>query len=71
MRIAFRAGARVIGVNNRDLHTFDLDLGTTERVARIALESGVSWRPDADGDGKKRIVLSALSGIAGRDDVKR
>lgn len=32
---ALRAGARVIGINNRDLHTFREDLGTTERVRRF------------------------------------
>jgi len=31
---ALRAGARAIGINNRDLHTFREDLGTTERVRR-------------------------------------
>ncbi len=29
---ALEAGARAIGINNRDLHTFREDLGTTERV---------------------------------------
>ena len=32
---ALTAGARVIGVNNRDLRTFAEDLGTTERLARL------------------------------------
>ena len=34
MRVALDAGARVIGVNNRNLHTFKLDLETTARIAR-------------------------------------
>ncbi len=46
---ALRAGATVVGVNNRDLHTFETDLATSEnaavhlpeRVVKIA-ESGVS-----------------------------
>ncbi len=33
---ALEAGARVIGVNNRDLRTFAEDLGTFERLARLA-----------------------------------
>ena len=35
---ALVAGAEVIGVNNRNLHTFRVDLGTTERVARALAE---------------------------------
>ncbi len=53
-------GARLVGVNNRDLDTFKVDLGTTERVAaRIArhaeaknkllvAESGIQTRADAE-----------------------
>jgi indole-3-glycerol phosphate synthase len=43
----------VIGVNNRNLHTFDLDLATTERLRRLAprdatvvSESGIFTRED-------------------------
>ena len=36
---AVDAGARVIGVNNRDLRTFDEDLATFERLAPLAPES--------------------------------
>ncbi|MEX1021711.1 MAG: indole-3-glycerol phosphate synthase TrpC [Dehalococcoidia bacterium] len=36
MRAAVDLGAAVIGVNNRDLRTFQEDLGTFERVARLA-----------------------------------
>lgn len=35
LRAALDAGARVIGVNNRDLHTFDEDLGVFERLAPL------------------------------------
>lgn len=41
MEIALDAGARVIGVNNRNLHTFELDLATTERVAQVARKRGI------------------------------
>ena len=51
---ALDAGATVIGVNNRDLRTFDVDLATSEQIApllegvdiRIA-ESGVKGPADA------------------------
>lgn len=51
---ALAAGARIVGVNNRDLTTFDVDLATSERLApilagcevRIA-ESGILSPPDA------------------------
>ena len=36
--VAVDAGARVIGVNNRDLRTFDEDLATFERLAPLAPE---------------------------------
>jgi indole-3-glycerol phosphate synthase len=36
---ALAAGARLIGVNNRNLHTFQVDLGTTARVAQVRLGS--------------------------------
>jgi len=53
---ALAAGARIIGINNRDLRTFTVDLGTTERLApRIPRDR----------------VIVAESGIHGPDDVRR
>lgn len=48
--------ARLIGINNRDLATFEADLATTERVMREVPPG--------------RVVVSE-SGIASRDDVRR
>jgi indole-3-glycerol phosphate synthase len=54
---ALAIGANLIGVNNRDLRTFEVDLATTERIAaRLA---------DTD------ILLVAESGITKREDVER
>lgn len=54
--LAIDSGARLIGVNNRNLHTFETRLETTERLAsRIPPE----------------IPLVAESGIFTRDDVLR
>jgi len=51
--IAVGAGAEVIGINNRDLHTFVTDLATTEELAPhipsdkvIVSESGISTPDD-------------------------
>jgi len=55
-RIAVEAGAQVIGVNHRDLRTFDVDLALTERL-----------RPLIPRDR----VLVAESGIKGREDSRR
>ena len=51
--LALEAGARVIGVNNRDLKDFTVDLGTFERLAprlagtTLVAESGVKSSEDA------------------------
>ena len=58
---ALRSGARLLGVNNRDLKTFKVDLGTTERLAR---------RLQAADDGVPRLLV-AESGIHTRADVVR
>jgi indole-3-glycerol phosphate synthase len=52
---ALRAGADVIGVNNRDLSNFQVDLGLTERMVRNL---------PAD------VVIVAESGIRNSDDVR-
>jgi indole-3-glycerol phosphate synthase len=56
MRRAAHAGARVIGVNNRDLTTFNVDLGTSLALAPLAPEGA---------------ILVSESGIAGPDDIRR
>ena len=55
MRRALTLGAPLIGINNRDLRDFSIDLATTERLARLA--------PD-------RLLVSE-SGIVSRRDVER
>jgi indole-3-glycerol phosphate synthase len=58
---ALRCGARVVGINNRNLKTFEIDLGTTERLGALLASSDV----------EAGIVLVAESGIHSRGDVSR
>lgn len=55
MRRALRLGARLIGINNRDLRNLSIDLATTERLAPLA----------------PGCTLVSESGIADRADVRR
>ncbi|KAJ5633935.1 hypothetical protein N7528_001777 [Penicillium herquei] len=55
MKIAVDMGSEVIGVNNRDLTSFEVDLGTTSRLMDQVPES---------------TIVCALSGIMGPNDVE-
>jgi anthranilate synthase / indole-3-glycerol phosphate synthase / phosphoribosylanthranilate isomerase len=57
MEAALTLGARVIGVNNRNLHDFQVDMGTTSRLADMVKG--------------QEVILCALSGITGGEDVRR
>jgi indole-3-glycerol phosphate synthase len=72
---ALAIGAPLIGVNNRDLDTFKVDLATTERLA-AKLERSTRIAPVSDSlkNGDRRDdcpVLVAESGIHTRADVER
>jgi len=55
VKTALNAGARVIGVNNRDLRTFEVDITLVSRLRPLV--------PD-------NVVFVAESGIKTRDDIK-
>jgi len=58
LEVALSVSADLVGVNNRDLRSFEVDLGVTERLAaRIPADAGV--------------LLVAESGIGGPADVAR
>ena len=52
---AMKAGAKLFGINNRDLQTFDVDLGTTLRLRKLVPNS---------------CVVVSESGIESREHVK-
>jgi indole-3-glycerol phosphate synthase len=54
--VALESGAQMIGVNHRDLRTFDIDLGITERLRKTI---------------PNHVVLVAESGIHSVDDARR
>jgi indole-3-glycerol phosphate synthase len=72
---AIAIGAELIGVNNRDLKTFNVDLGTTERLAaKLFCGTGVSpvrSREETHGQDARATMLVAESGIHTRADVER
>jgi indole-3-glycerol phosphate synthase len=53
---ALEIGPRIVGINNRDLHTFQVDLGTAVRLRSLV-------PPD--------VVVVAESGVRSRADVER
>lgn len=55
MAIATKLGACVIGVNNRNLTNFEVDLDTTTRLMNMKTEN---------------TIIAALSGISGPEDVE-
>jgi indole-3-glycerol phosphate synthase len=52
---ALDAGSRIIGINNRDLRTFEVDLGVSARLSRMVPEG---------------VIVIAESGISSGDDIK-
>jgi indole-3-glycerol phosphate synthase len=56
LQTALRAGARVVGVNNRDLKTFQVDTGNSIRLRALA---------------PKEIIFVSESGIRTADDVRQ
>ncbi len=62
---ALAVGSRLVGINNRDLKTFKVDLATTERLALSLLQ------PLKGRSAGRKPILVAESGIHARADVER
>lgn len=56
MERALALGSKLIGVNNRDLHSFAVDLNTTSSLVESV---------------PKDVIMAALSGISSRQDVSK
>ena len=56
MEIAVESGARIVGINNRSLESFEIDLSTTERLAPMV--------PDGT-------LLVGESGLRSQEDIRR
>lgn len=78
IEIAIDCGARVVGVNNRNLHTFQLDLETTNRAISVVEHQGLTWALTSKSsdvtvctakDGSPDMLIAALSGITCSEDV--
>lgn len=73
--VAIEAGAKVIGVNNRNLHTFTLDLATTDRTAEKMMQRCLKFNHNELST--KQLILSnnyalcSLSGMSNAEDVQR
>jgi indole-3-glycerol phosphate synthase len=65
-----KIGASLIGVNNRNLKNFKVDLATTEKMA-AKLKSGTGFQPVSDRQDACPTLLVAESGIHMRADVER
>jgi indole-3-glycerol phosphate synthase/phosphoribosylanthranilate isomerase len=68
LRVAVQCGAKVIGVNNRNLHTFHLDMNTSTRIA-TTLDDIVSQQGQERRLSRSDFTLCALSGMSTADDV--
>jgi indole-3-glycerol phosphate synthase len=67
---AMKISPALIGVNNRNLKTFKVDLATTERLA-AKLKSETGFQPVSDRQDACPTLLVAESGIHSRADVER
>eukprot|EP00535_Pseudo-nitzschia_heimii_P002248 CAMPEP_0197186312 /NCGR_PEP_ID=MMETSP1423-20130617/13681_1 /TAXON_ID=476441 /ORGANISM="Pseudo-nitzschia heimii, Strain UNC1101" /LENGTH=669 /DNA_ID=CAMNT_0042637587 /DNA_START=81 /DNA_END=2087 /DNA_ORIENTATION=+ len=72
LEVALQAGAKVIGVNNRNLHTFQMDLETTEHAADELTKQGCTFdHTSKEAASSSKYTLCSLSGMSTAFDVDR
>jgi len=64
LEVALDAGAKIMGVNNRNLHTFELDKQRTSQIAELLKTDGIAFGPG------QTTKLLALSGLSTAEDVE-
>lgn len=68
LKVALKIGSRVIGVNNRNLHDFNVDMSTTSRMVQAISQHDSNF---SDSSSTSGVIICALSGISSRADVER
>ncbi len=63
LEIALEAGARIIGINNRDLHSLEINLGTAPRIGQLARQDDFEGPLIALSGYSNRAELVSLSGL--------
>lgn len=64
VEVALEAGARIVGVNNRDLATLDIDRATAPRLLRRAREAGFRGRLVAESGYERPEDLGEVADVA-------
>ncbi|KAH9813332.1 indole-3-glycerol phosphate synthase-domain-containing protein [Melampsora americana] len=69
LKVALKIGSRVIGVNNRNLHDFNVDMSTTSRMVQAIRHNDSDF--ETPSSSTSEVIICALSGISSRADVER